>query len=263
MLDRLPRRQQPGLADLLVDQRIPDRSDGVEVLHLHLGAQGFLTCRAQRAVDIHAQRTISHAAAGDPQPAQQLPQGLDVERRLVRRAQVGSGDDLYQGQSGAVVIDEAGMGAVLQLAGVLLQMQALDAHQAPLAAGPQGQGPIRAQGPTVLADLIALGQIGIEVVLAFEAGGLMHLAAQGQAQANRQGHRLRVGRRQGTGQAQAGGAAETVGLGARGAGGTGAEHLAGSGQLHMRLQADDQLVAVSGVVGGHRTEILVIDRNCW
>ena len=101
-----------------------------------------------------------------------------IERSFVRkalassaRAQVGLGHDLHQRDAGAVEIDErhGGVLIVQRLAGVLLEVQALDADLDALAAFQIDRDFALADHRRfVLADLIALRQIGIEVVLPVE-----------------------------------------------------------------------------------------------
>ena len=86
-------------------------------------------------------------------------------------AHVRLGDDLHQGDARAVQVDKAVVGMLVMqaLAGILLQMQAFDAD-------PDGFPVLEVDddlalahdGVLVLADLIALGQVGIEIVLAVE-----------------------------------------------------------------------------------------------
>ena len=87
---------------------------------------------------------------------------------LVGRAQVGLGHDLDQRGAAAVEVHDARLGPVDparaarvdQLRRVLLHVHAVDAHVAEPAAG--------AERDVVLADLVALRQVRIEVVLAVE-----------------------------------------------------------------------------------------------
>ena len=103
-----------------------------------------------------------------PELAQRRAQQLQPLAGLLGRAQVGLGDDLRERRAAAVEVDDARVRAVDpparadvdQLRRVLLQVHAVDAHLAQPAAP--------AQRLVVLGDLVALGQVGIEVVLAVE-----------------------------------------------------------------------------------------------
>ena len=100
----------------------------------------------------------------------------------------------------------------------------------------------RRQGQVVLRDLVALRQVGIEVVLAVPAG---HLRDRG---ANRQSRRQNVldgalvDHRQRPGQAEADGTRQRVWCRAAHVGRTAAEHLGRSLQLDVDLDADYDLV---------------------
>ena len=98
------------------------------------------------------------------------------------------GDDLHQGGAGAVEVHVGGARnhIVDQFAGVLLQVQALDAHHEGRAIVALHLDEALADDRIlVLADLIALRQIGIKVVLAVEAGPEVDLRLQPQARAHR------------------------------------------------------------------------------
>ena len=91
---------------------------------------------------------------------------------------VGLGDDLDERRAAAVEVDERGAGAVdparladvAELRGVLLEVDAVDPDVAEPA--------VRAVRNVVLADLVALRQVGIEVVLAVEDRPRRDLAAE-------------------------------------------------------------------------------------
>src|SRR5207249_7493605 len=82
------------------------------------------------------------------------PRAVEVYVRLPRPVQLGAGVD--------------------QLARVLLEVDAPDAHP-PL---PELEAAVDAHGQVVLADLVALGQVGVHVVLAVELGVPGDLAVQ-------------------------------------------------------------------------------------
>ena len=103
-----------------------------------------------------------------PSSAQRRAQQGQPLARLGGAAQVGLGDDLGERGAAAVEVHDRGVGGVDAPAGadvdvllgrVLREAHAVDAHVGEVAAV--------AQGLVVLGDLVALGQIGIEVV----AGG--------------------------------------------------------------------------------------------
>ncbi len=137
--------------------------------------------RAQRDVGVAAQRALLHVHVADAELAQRRAQQPQPLAGLLGRAQVGLGDDLHQRRAAAVEVDDARVRAVDpparadvdQLRRVLLEVHAVDAHVAEAAAA--------AQRLVVLGDLVALGQVGIEVVLAVEDRARRELAAERQA----------------------------------------------------------------------------------
>ena len=104
------------------------------------------------------------------------------------------------------------------------------------------QVPADAQRQVVLRDLVGLGQIGIEVVLAVEDGALRDPAVERQSDARGVLHRLLVGHRQHARVPQADRADLRVGRLAEGDL-TAAEHLGAGVQLHVDLEADDRFPA--------------------
>src|SRR5579875_181142 len=150
------------------------------------------------------------------------------------------GDDLHQRRPASVEVDQREIGAldapgaavVDQLGRVLLEEDPLDPH--PLQLAPP------AQRQVVLGDLVALRQVGIEVVLAVEDRPLRQLAAKGGPDHQRVPQRLLVDHRQGAGQPQADGA--DVGVRGIAEGDpTAAEELGPGGELDVDLQADHRL----------------------
>src|SRR5690606_41193314 len=91
-----------------------------------------------------------------------------------------------------------------------------------------------------LADLVALGQVGVEVVLACEHVGHADLGVDGQAELDRVLHRLGVEYRQGTRHRQIDQAGLGVGLGTEGGGAAG-EDLR-SEEHTSELQSRENLV---------------------
>ena len=163
-----------------------------------------------------------------------------VGLRLLGRAHVGLRDDLHQRDAGAVEID-VGIIRVLvvdRLAGVLLQMQALDADLHRLAVDVDLDLALADDRAACTGDLIALRQIGIEVVLAVEDALQVDLRLEAEAGAHRLRDAFRVDHRQHAGHRRVDQRDVAVGLGAecrRSAG----EQLGVRGDLGMHLQADD------------------------
>ena len=121
-----------------------------------------------------------------------------VGHGLFSRSHVGLGDDLDQRRTRPVeVYGRHAHALVLRLAGVFFEMRAgnayaLDAaifeHDVETAAGDYGQ--------LVLADLIALGQVGVEVVLARKHRATGDVSAHCQTELDRHAHGLAIEHRQ-------------------------------------------------------------------
>ena len=166
---------------------------------------------------------------------------LHVGHRLFGAADIGFGDDLHQRRAGAIQVNAGGAGIALvqRLAGILFQMRAghadalgaavleLDIHMAVL---DDRQFELR--------NLIALGQVGIEIVLAREHAALGDLRINRQAELHGHGHGILVQHRQHAGHAQvhrAGLAVRRRAVGGAGAG----ENLGFGTQLGVNFQPDD------------------------
>ena len=193
-----------------------------------------------------------HVDVGDAQLLHQAAQLREVGPGLLGRADVGLADDLHQGSAAPVEVHQRVVGpvdaargpaGVHQLARVFFHVHPGDAH-------PEGaavlqfhvQMPADAQRQVVLRDLVGLGQVGIEVVLAVEDGALGDPAVEGQGDARGVLHRLLVDHRQHARMPQADRADPRVGRLAEGHLAA-AEHLGAGAQLHVDLEADDRLPA--------------------
>ena len=178
----------------------------------------------------------------------ETPSWRSVERKqlqpvagLFGGAHVGLGDDLGERRAAAVEVDDARVGAVDapagadvdQLGGVLLEVHAMNAHL--------GERAAAAQGLVVLGDLVALGQVGIEVVLAVEDRAGRELGAEREADHQPEVHGARVGDGKAAGESEADRAGVRVGRVAEGQLAA-AEHLRGGRELHVDLEADDRFV---------------------
>ena len=234
-------------ADLVLD-RLAHEAERVDVLQLHAGAQLLRALLSHRHVGVAAERALLHVAVVDPEVHEREPQRLEVLGRLLCGAQVGLADDLDERRAGAVQVDLGASAAVHVLARVLFEMDAGQAYPSGPAFGQRnGHRAAAAEGRFVLADLIALGQVGIEVVLASEDRAVRDRAAERLARLDRHLHHLAVERRQGPGQAQADRAHLRVRRRAEG-GGAGAEDLALGQELGVDFESDDRLVIGDGHV---------------
>ncbi len=135
------------------------------------------------------------------------------------------------------------------LAGVFFEVRAHEAHGLLFVAKEEAHRAALHHRDLVLADLVALGQVGVEVVLAREDAPLGDVRAHGQTQADGAGHGLTVHHGQGAGQGQVHRAGLGVGLGTE-SGGRAAEDLGLGGELGVRLEADHDFVALHQQGGG-------------
>ena len=131
-----------------------------------------------------------------------VPEGLletgQVAISLLGRAEIGLADDLNERRAATVEVHIATIGgaageAVDGLAGVLLEMDTGEAHRAhgPILHG-KGEAAALADGLIVLGNLVALGQVGIEIVLAGETRQWPDAAAHRQPHADGKLHGLVV-----------------------------------------------------------------------
>ena len=222
--------------------RLADEADRIDVLDLAAGAER-LARLSHRDVDVGAQAALLHVAVAGAEIAQDRAQLGEERLGLLRRAQVRLRHDLHQRHARAVEIDGAhvGMLVVQRFAGVLLQMQPLDADGDGLAVRHRHHDLALAHDRRfVLADLIALRQIGIEIVLPVEHRSLIDLGVQAQAGADRLADAFLVDHRQHAGHRGIDQRDVAVGLAAefgRGAG----KQLRVRGDLGVHLHADDDL----------------------
>ena len=129
----------------------------------------ILPRRANRHVHIGPQVAVLHIAIAGAQIPQDLAQLDDIGRRLFGATNVGAADDLHQRHAGPVEIDEGHrrIHVVDRLASVLFQVNPLNAHQTGHTGTHFDQHfTLAHDGMVQLGDLIALRQIGVEVILA-------------------------------------------------------------------------------------------------
>ncbi len=196
-------------------------------------------------VGIHPQAPFLHVAVGDAQVVQQEFQLREIGLGLGRRAHVGLADDFQERRAGPVQVDAAvGLArrlVVHALAGVFFEVGADDAN--PLGRKfPLGiadiQPAVVAQRQVVLADLVALGQVRVVIVLAVPLGEAGDLAVQGQGRLDGKLDRAAIHHRQRARHADAHRAGLRIGRGAEPRAAR-AEHLARGQELHVDFQADD------------------------
>jgi len=131
--------------------------------------------------------------------------------------------------------------AVDELARVLLQVDAGDADAPGRAVHPDVQMAVLRQGQFVLGNLVALGEIGIEIILPGKNRFFIDPAVGGQGHFQGEIHGLAVQDRQSPGHPQADLADLGVGRGSE-MGGAAAENLAGGQEFGVDFQPDNRFV---------------------
>ena len=167
-----------------------DEPERVQVLELRASAELGLAASAYRHVGVATERAFLHVAVADLEVADERVNLAHVGAGFGRRAQIGRGHDLEQARAGAIQVDARHAREVLvqRLAGVFLEMRADDVDGARAAVFEHDVDSAAVHDrQLVLADLIALRQIRIEVVLAREHGAPRDLAARREAELD--GHR--------------------------------------------------------------------------
>ena len=155
----------------------------VQVFNFCLRAKSIGTDRANRDVRFAAQRTLFHFAIADADIGEDRAQAGQVGAGVVGGMNIGReiGDDLHQRHAGAVQIDAGAVaGGMEKLTGVFFEVYAQDMDTFRDAIDFDIEVAFSADRVLVFADLVAFGQIGIEVVFAIEAGVRVDLAVQGE-----------------------------------------------------------------------------------
>ena len=170
--------------DLLIHRQLQE-PERIQVLHLGLGAELFRALQAHAHVGVAAQMSLLHIASGDLNVLQHLLDLGQVCMRFVGAADVGLADDLNQRRAAAVEIHVGIAVGVLEavvnaLARVVLHVDPRDADALLFALDLNFHPAVLGQRLVILRDLIALGQIRIEIVLARKDGTRIHAAVQGQ-----------------------------------------------------------------------------------
>ena len=174
-----------------------DEADAVDVLGLGPGAE-LAAGLAHADVDVGAHRALLHIAVARADIAQNRSQLPQISACFGWRTHVGPRHDLHQRDARAVEVDVAHRRVLVvhQLARVLLDMDALDADvlgaALVLVVEQHLDLALADQRVVELADLIALRQIGVEIVLAVEARPFVDLGVERHAGAHRLADALAV-----------------------------------------------------------------------
>ena len=149
-------------------------AERVQVLDFGLGAELLRALQPHADVGVAAQVALLHVAGGDFDELQHLLHLGEVGVGFVGAAHVGLADDFDQRRAAAVQVDVGVAVGILEavvdaLAGVVFHVDARDADALVRAVHHDIDAAVLGQRLIVLRDLVALGQVGIEVVLAREA----------------------------------------------------------------------------------------------
>ena len=244
--------------DLVVDS-VADVAEAVDVFNFGLGTVLRRSLAHDRDVGVAAEGALFHVAVGDAGVEEDFLEAGEVLVGLVGGAEVGLGDDFDEGCAAAVEVDvgagrRVGEAVVDGLAGVLFHVEAGNADATDTAAGGEVAGDVEVavfcEGLVELGDLVALGRVGVEVVLAGkDAGGVDGAIDRGGGE-GRELHRLAVEDGERTGQAETDGAGVGVGVAAV-AVDAAAERLGIGEELDVDFKADDGLVLVSDLWWEH------------
>src|SRR5208337_3165294 len=150
--------------------RLPDEADRIEVLDLASGAE-WGAGLAHGNVHIRAQIAFLHVAITGAKVPHDDAQLGNIGLSVVGGTQIRLRYDLHERYPRTIEVDQGhgGVAIMQQFPRVLLKMKPLDAHRHRLAVRHvENDFALPDHGRLVLADLIALRQVGIEVVLAIE-----------------------------------------------------------------------------------------------
>ena len=143
-----------------------DSLERVQILNFDLDAESCASFRPDRNVRVAAKAPFLHVAITDAEVLQNLSEGSEVGTGFLWTSDIRFTDDLEQRHAGAIQVHQAG-GAVRimnVLTGVFLDVNAGQANSFLSSIDLDVDITTSAYGQFVLANLIALGQIGIKIV---------------------------------------------------------------------------------------------------
>src|SRR5690606_23853473 len=179
------------LATGLVLDGALEKPERVDVLDFAAGAKFFLTDGAYRDVGIDAEGAFLHVVVAYPEPYHQPMQGAGVSHSRGGRSHLGFGHDLEQRGTGTIQVDTSrrfavrpGEVLVQGLACVFFKVGAGEVDRSFLVAHKKAQRAALNDGYFELADLVVLGEVRIEVVLALELRARRNMRTYRQAEQN-------------------------------------------------------------------------------
>ncbi len=169
---------------------------------------------------------------------------------LGRRIDLGFADDFDQRRAAPVQVDIAeaigiGKSVMNRFAGILFQVDTLDPHPLGMAVLLEIEVSVFRQGFVELRNLVALGQIGIEVILACKNRKGIDAAIERQGSLDGHDDRLAIQHRQSSGKTQANRTGIGIGRGSE-LGRAAAEDLGSGQQLGVNLEANDGFIGHVG-----------------
>ena len=223
----------------------------IQIFHFSLGAEFRGAAQPHADVRVATQRTFLHVAIAHFGVFEDLLQRREVRIRLGGRAQVRLGHDLDQRHATAVEVEVAPEVGIREtfveaFAGVVFHVQTCDADALLCAPDLDFESARGGKGKLVHRDLVALGQVGVKVILARKSRARLNLASDGERRAQSQLQRALIQHWQGPRQPQTHG----TGVGIRGSaefGRAAAECFGPRLQLGVDFEADDGFVAVHGI----------------
>ena len=233
-----------------------DVAEAINVFYFGLGAELFGAFEHDADIGVAAEGAFFHVAVGDAGVEEDFLEAGEVFEGFIRGAEVGFGDDFNERGAAAVEVNVGAGGGIGEavveaLAGVFFEMEAGDADGLGVA-GSVGDGDASelGQGLVELRDLVALGGVGVEVVLTREDRGFVDSAADGGGGENGLLDGVSVQDGEGAGKAKADGAGVGIGIAAVLVFAA-AEVFGGGQELDMNLEANDGLVFCEDVWGEH------------
>ena len=233
--------------DLVLDSLF-QRAERVHVLDLDFGTEPFGTFWSDRYVGIEANRALFEPRIGGTQLGYHRPQILGIRPGFGGAADVWPGNHLDQWDARAVEVEQSrfrgvnppAIADVSRFAGVLLHVGTLDADPSGLTVDRDIEVAVMTDRDVELGDLIALGEVCVEVVLAVEDRTLRHLAIDGKADRHDPLDGLSIRNRECPRQTKTDRACVGVGLRPK-LHGAATEHLRSGGELDMHLDPDHGL----------------------
>ena len=169
LLHRTARRQHAALTRELRRKRLFDAGEGIHVLDFAFRAERGLPERPRADVCIHAQTAFFHVAIADIEIEQYLLERPEIRPSLLGRTHVRFAHDFHQRNAAAIQVHRCcALVAIMDgLASILFHVRARNADHARLAVRHEAdvERTMLRDRLVVLRDLVALGQVGIEVVL--------------------------------------------------------------------------------------------------